>query len=118
VRPRGRCTEHIREVRAIETMAQVQLDDLAIGGAQRGKRGAHHCAKVHLPIAGAGIGHRIGPPGHLIARRGDAGRQPVTALVAGHRNYAGRQPAMALVAGHRKQPRPQATGIAQPRDPR
>ena len=98
--PRGRHAEHIREARAIEAMAQVQLDDLTIGGAQRGKRGAHHGAKVHLPIAGAGVSHRIRHPGRLIARRGDADRQP----------------AMALVAGHRKQPRPQAGGIAQPRD--
>jgi hypothetical protein len=118
MRPRGRHAEHIREVRAIETMAQVQLDDLTIGGAQRGKRGAHHRAKVRLPIAGAGIGHRIGHPGRLIARRGDAGRQAALALVPGHCNDAGWQPAMALIAGHRKQPRPQAAGIVQPCDPR
>ena len=97
---RGRHAEHIREVRTVETMVQVQLDDLTIGRAQRGKRGAHHGGRVHLPIAGAGISRRIGHPGRLIARRGDADRQP----------------AMAFVAGYRKQPRPHATGITQPRD--
>jgi hypothetical protein len=100
VRLPGWHAEHIREVRAVETMAQVQLDDLTVGGAQRAKRGAHHGGRVHLPIAGAGISHRVGHPGRLIARRGDADRQP----------------AMAFVAGYREQPRPHAAGIIQPRD--
>jgi hypothetical protein len=98
--PRGRHSEHIRKVRAAEAVAQVQLDDLGIGAAQRRKRGPHHGAKVHLPIAGAKISHRIRRAGRLVARRGDTDREP----------------SMALVAGHGKQPRSQAAEIAQPGD--
>lgn len=100
MRLRRRHAEHVREVRAVETMAQVQLDDLSIGGAQRGKRGARHPRRVGLPIRCAGISHRTGHPGRLIARQRDADRQP----------------AVAFVASYRKQPRPHAAGITQPRD--
>ena len=99
----GLVTRHaqgIREVRAVELVAQAQLDDLLVAGAQPGQRGTDQLAQALLLQRGAEVG---GP----LADGGDV-------VVPGARGVPGpaHLPA-AFVAGHRVQPRPETARVAQ-----
>ncbi len=97
----GRHAEYIREVGAVESVAQVQLADLPVHRVQPVQGGAHLDARFRLRGDG-GKYHRV------VYRMGR--------LTQPHRK-AGSLPAeLALIAGQREQPRPQLVRLTQTRN--
>ena len=91
--------ERVGQVLAVQHVAQVQLDDLAVRRVQPGERVDHQAAQL-LPFRAEFHIRLVG--GHLHCRVERGGEPPRP------------QAAVALVAGHRIQPRTEPVRIAQP----
>ena len=91
-----RHAQSIREVGALQLVAQVQLEELALHWLQTCERGPHKGAKFDLP--------------------GSARKRDAVICHLRRRRDPSLHPAVALVAGYRKQPAPQSVGLGQLRD--
>ena len=93
--------QRVRQVRAVELVPQVQLDDFLVSRFQLGQRGQHHLTLPGLLQGRAEIGGRL-TGAELVVGQRDGGPMAV-------------QPAPALVPGHRVQPGPQPARVTQQR---
>ncbi len=91
--------EDVGEVLPGQVVAQVQLDDLAVAGAEPGERRAGRRAQLRP----CGVRRQVNRlVGQLVRRVGPGRQGPGTQAVA------------AFIAGHRIEPGPEPAGIAQP----